>query len=369
VNYMTEYSDNQHSNRGRNSRVRAALCLLCVLLATLSAVLFLSVFLIGLGVPLGIERLTLSSVITFVYFGAILPVFIYIADIVRSLFPWPIFILIFLILILRDPQRIAHGLSWIGKFEGFGIKYEGASVNAPTKALRKELGEAEQGVRQANKEIKEAYETASAYAASLRDKHEIVRKISALAVEIAGLIGEDCPEDYRLTLYIRDLIFSDRIYQLTEYYDKSGGRITDNRAGRAFSIRYGIIGRVWRSGVSEIEGELITEEDKREMGRAGEDVENFADLEKFIARRWGLTLDEAAHVRVYNSYGAIRIDGAGAPVGLVYFDSKAKNAFGDSTVQARIEGRVGGSEIAKSLEEISRETRPWSGQIQIFRPS
>ena len=94
------------------------------------------------------------------------------------------------------------------------------------------------------------------------------------------------------------MVFSDRLYQLSEYYDKHGRRIPGERSGRTYSIRYGIIGRVWRSGVAEVEGELISAEDRHQIG----DNPDVRELEKFIARRWGLTLEEAVKVRPYQSY-------------------------------------------------------------------
>ena len=133
-------------------------------------------------------------------------------------------------------------------------------------------------------------------------------------------------------------------------------------AGRAFSVRYGIIGRVWRSGVPEVEGELISKEDRDQLGE-NPDIQV---LEKFIARRWGLTLDEAVRVRPYQSYGAIRIERGERPPGLVFFDSKQKNAFRATDTQTDIDTAVQKSDLAGSLLEISREIDQ-SPRIRIFR--
>jgi hypothetical protein len=147
-----------------------------------------------------------------------------------------------------------------------------------------------------------------------------------------------------------------------EYYDKHGKQVSNDKSGRAFSIRYGIIGRVWRSGVPEVEGELISAEDRALI----KDLSDSTEVEKFIARRWGLTLDEAARIRSYQSYGAIRIERGERPPGLIYFDSRRTNAFGDSDVHAQLNRLVQNSELAVGLLEISREVSQFT-RIRIFR--
>jgi hypothetical protein len=181
------------------------------------------------------------------------------------------------------------------------------------------------------------------------------------------LIGPRCPEDYRVTLYIPDLVFSDRLFQLTEYYNKAGKRSSENRAGRTFSIRYGIIGRVWRSGVSEVEGDLITVADRTELGSNP----SLQDVERFIARRWGLLLEEAVKVRAYNSYGAFRLQKADKSLGILFFDSRNPNAFAEpdqlKTLQDLIASVLRDSDLVDKLLEVHREVAPWSGRIQVFR--
>jgi hypothetical protein len=151
--------------------------------------------------------------------------------------------------------------------------------------------------------------------------------------------------------------------------DRSGKQLPDSRVGRTFSIRYGIIGRVWRSGVSEIEGELISQLDKEQLGPDYSEEE----LERFIARRWGLSLDEAIHIKKYNSYGALKLNRAGKSVGVLFFDSKNTNAFCEPSERKDLETKLSkileGSSLALKLLEISNEVAPWSGRIQIIRNS
>jgi len=139
--------------------------------------------------------------------------------------------------------------------------------------------------------------------------------------------------------------------------------------GRTYSVRYGIIGRVWRSGVAEIEGELISKEDRELIAKDP----SHGPIEKFIARRWGLTLEEAFRIKQYNSYGAIRLNLAENKVGLIFFYSKELNGFGDDSARERalkeIEVLLERSPLVSKLLEISREIASWSGRIQIFRNS
>jgi hypothetical protein len=61
---------------------------------------------------------------------------------------------------------------------------------------------------------------------------------------ITPVIGGDIR--FRATVYVPDALFADALYCLTDYWPDGGG------AGRAFHMRYGIIGRVWRLGQSEV---------------------------------------------------------------------------------------------------------------------
>jgi hypothetical protein len=345
----------------RVSRFRnGSICILCLGFSLPVVFLLLSIIFVVLEVPLGFQSLTFRNLIVEVFYAAVVPTIGFTSEIIRSLFPWPILVILALLLVAWGPDRVKEILS-SAKFElPGGIKFEGGAT-APD-AFKKEMGDAQKIVTKTNKEIEEAYSAAKTYVVQLRDAYQVDKLVADLAARIAVVIGPQCPDDYRLTVYVPDLVFSDRLYQLVEYYDNRGRRITEGRFGRAFSIRYGIIGRVWRSGVAEVEGELISTEDRAQIG----DSNDVRELERFIARRWGLTLDEAVRVRPYQSYGAMRIDRGDKPLGVVFFDSKKKNAFGDSDIAKKINDAVQDSDLAISLLEISREIANWS-RIQIFR--
>jgi hypothetical protein len=262
-------------------------CFLCAASFVIVTFLFLSIIFVVLDIPLGIQPITLGSLILKIYHKLLLPLVGYFASILRVMFPWPALVLFILAIVIWGPDRISRILSNIGTIELPGwIKFEG---KAPSKEFQKELGEAARFVERANREIGEAYEGAKRFASDLRERTDIPRLVSNAAKQVAQKVGERCPEDYRLTLYVADFVFSDRLYQFTEYYNSQGDAISSGKAGRTFSIRYGIIGRVWRSGVHEIEGNLISTQEQTHV-----DDDN---IERFIARRWGLTLREAIHVR------------------------------------------------------------------------
>jgi hypothetical protein len=337
-------------------------CFLCIVFFCLWAFLLLCILFVVLEIPHGYDETSLRNLMGPIYRGVISPTVAFVADIIKLLFPWPFIVLILLIMIAWGPERMKQVLAAMKLKLPGGIEYEGGGT--PPEVLKKDLIDAQKIVEGANKALKSAYDSARVYASQLRDKYDIPASTSELSRAIAELIGAACPDDYRLTLYIPDFVFGDRLYQLTEYYDKKGKRISEDRSGRTFSIRYGIIGRVWRSGVPEVEGDLIPRDDR---ARLGPDASN-KDVERFIARLWGLTLEEAINVRPYKSYGAIRIDRADRPLGVLYFDSKKESAFGDTeTLKKKIGDLLENAELVKKLLEISREVAPWSGRIEFFK--
>ena len=340
-------------------------CLKCFVFSLLMGMLLLSLLFTGLNIPLGVQPRSLGASLELIYSAAIIPLFVLVGDILRSLSPWGYVAFAVFAIVLKGPRWIGESLR-AGRWKFAGFEYDGKEVGS---AFKKELGEAAEIVERANREIGEAYSSAKSYASQLRDQHQIGVLTSQVAVSVAEIVGAKCPADYRLTLYLPDFVFSDRLYQFTEYYDKLGMPIAGDRAGRTYSVRYGIIGRVWRSGVAEIEGELISKEDQDVLANDP----NQGPIEKFIARRWGLSLEEAYHVKEYNSYGAIRLDIPENKVGLIFFYSKGVNAFGDDAERKKalkgIETMLQTCPLLPKLLEISHELAPWSGRIQIFRNS
>ena len=339
-------------------------CSVCVALCILLIVFLLSIAFVALSIPAGHAPSTIADGVTLAYGKVLSPLMTTCGEILKNFSPWGFIFLIALVVVLWGPPWIRDILT-AATYEFGSFKFD------PSRALgfRRGLTETARIVDRANKEITEAYEAAKAFAAKLRKDHNIDRLVSAFAVATAKEVGAKCPEDFRLTLYVPDFLFADRLFQFTEYYGRNGNEKTEGRAGRTFSERYGIIGRVWRSGVHEIEGNLLPDEDRATLPKP-DDQE---DVERFIARRWGLGMGEVAKVKQYPSYGAIRIESADKNIGVLYFDSKLPDAFGDRSVMdalaASLAKNLKRSELASKLLEINSETAPWSGRIQIVKNS
>jgi hypothetical protein len=111
-------------------------------------------------------------------------------------------------------------------------------------------------------------------------------------------------ESIRCTIHVDDFLLADTLYQLLDYYPDGKGH------GRTWSVRFGMIGKVWRSGVDAIEATL-------EKNRG------------VLIREWGMTEREASargHDRA--SFLGVHIVGPNeGRVGLFYADAKDEYAF------------------------------------------
>ena len=364
---MVDENRNSGTGESENSGsgcIFCAYCPLCFAVATITIIFLLTIIFYEMKIPAGFGPPTISKYLTLFYGGLVAPFISFLASIIVALSPWGIIFFAIVLLLGWGPAWIretvaASRLEFPGGFKFDGTGYRGA--------FRKELNDATRLVWRFNKEVKEAYDAAEAFSSQLRDQRNIPTLASETAKNIAALVVVGCPSDFRLTIYIPDLLFSDRLYQMVEYYDGEGTRVSDGKTGRVFSIRYGVIGRVWRSGVSEIEGDLIAAEDRQSLNEGA----GAADVERFIARRWGLTLDEAEHVSKYNSYGAIRLEWADRLLGVLYFDSKQKNAFGGredmDQLLTGVRNLLKGSDLLRRLSDVIREVTPWSGRIEVIK--
>jgi hypothetical protein len=127
---------------------------------------------------------------------------------------------------------------------------------------------------------------------------------------VEGFLWDHVPElvreDFRCTIHVPDILFSEAIYQLLDYYPKGGGR------GRVFSSRYGIVGATFRSEHDQYRPNVPTE------------------MESLIVR-WGMTSQEAAAAgqgrRSFSCFAVGR--GEHQPMlGVLYMDTRVENAFG-----------------------------------------
>lgn len=108
---------------------------------------------------------------------------------------------------------------------------------------------------------------------------------------------------FRCTLHVPDIVFADALYQLLDYLPTGGGR------GRVFSVRFGMIGKVWRLRQSETQGSVKTRED--------------------LVANWGMTSEEAKlATRDRKSFLCVLLrDDKESLLGTFYMDSQPENAF------------------------------------------
>ncbi len=168
----------------------------------------------------------------------------------------------------------------------------------------------------------------------------------------------------RATLHVQDFIFREELYQIVDYYPLGGG------AFRRFSLRVGVIGRVWRSGLSASAGYLT----HRLAPYQSPDEEV---LISDICRDWGLTLEEALKFRKKPSYCCVPVTLDGRKLGVFYMDCE-KEDFGYHSsdandvkvkidqLQAHCERALGASMIPKKLLEIEEAMSEFSTRRSIY---
>jgi hypothetical protein len=161
--------------------------------------------------------------------------------------------------------------------------------------------------------------------------------------------------EFRSTIHVPDVLFRGSLYQLIDYYGDAPGK-----RGRAFSIRFGIVGRAWRLGEPQIEGRVPTNSEE-------------------LVREWGMTRGEATergHGK--HSFAAIPLrDEKGVSVGVLYLDARRENAFGTAThakgadelgqrlIEAVAEGATA-TGLAEALAALTAELRKRGPAIQVF---
>jgi hypothetical protein len=128
-------------------------------------------------------------------------------------------------------------------------------------------------------------------------------------VLVPAIGGIQNAKDLRTTIHVADILFAESFYQLLPYYPtaKAPGD------GRSWSVRYGIVGKTWRQGTFNAEGNLAMSE---------------ADL----IREWGMTEDEARTAKSMRPslVAVVLSDADRQPVAVFYADSTTPNAFGSS---------------------------------------
>lgn len=186
-----------------------------------------------------------------------------------------------------------------------------------------------------------------------------IQQAMELCVEryiVPELPNRNLPDNFRCTIHVEDFLLKDRLYQLVDYYPSGV-----DTAGRVLSIRYGVIGKAYRSGLPQIKGDLLDDQKRKTL--------NESQIIKVIALEWGLTIHEARIISKYPSYCAVPIRHDGRSIGVFYMDSTNTHAFSstddDPQLVQAIEKAAKETGLAKDVAEIISELKSASSKLEI----
>jgi hypothetical protein len=171
------------------------------------------------------------------------------------------------------------------------------------------------------------------------DEYERIAEIQDIPTLLKNVIVNNLPkgkDGLRATIHVNDVIFPDYLYQLVDYYPAGGG------AHRRFSQRYGIIGRSWRCKTSHGTGDAFA--------GAGGSVQA-------LVENWGMTEEEAhGQVNARPACLSVVVRHQSIPVGILFIDSKQKDAFGSDAVALALANTIEKSSSVMQLGEALAKT-------------
>lgn len=255
-----------------------------------------------------------------------------------TLFPWPVTIIIIAWLFFSSRTAFSNLLDLFGLFRRF--KVFGAEVELSDRTRRK-IQEAAGDISAAIGAYRKGVD---GEAARLVSRFQLQREIERLVEDsVYPLFGREALRQggFRCTIHVPDPVLEGHLYQLVGYHPGGGG------VARSFSVRYGIIGKVWRSEQSMCVNNLLP------------DLPADASLEERIARvtqDWGMTRAEAERVALSRpSYVCVLLEDEGTKVGTFYMDCEKPEAF--SKPLKSLEGMEGmslaqvGQKIAAHIQD------------------
>lgn len=178
--------------------------------------------------------------------------------------------------------------------------------------------------------------------------------LERLLEEVLPIVAHGNPAladlDFRATIYVEDALLRGYLYQLLDYYPRGSGT-----RGRFISVRFGIVGRAWRSSRNQVQGDIPVEA-----------VE--------LVELWGMTAQEArAAGQGRHSCLAVPLLAGPAPIGVLYMDATAINVFGDDendalkrdAILAAILAQVDVVELTRRLGTIRERVLARAPQISV----
>ena len=254
------------------------------------------------------------------------------------LLPWPFLVLVLLLYLFLPtgaPTRLSALLKPFQSIKLFGQEFVldqqgGRNAEAAILVYRKEVQAKLDGYVRKMK---------------LTTKHEDVVKNY-----ITKFVPEFSSRNIRTTIHIPDSLFAETLYQLVDYYPEQ----LDRSRGRAFSTRYGIIGKAWRLAESQYKEAVPT--DRREL-----------------ILEWGMTDEEAQNAaqKDKQSFACVIIkDSRGKSLAVFYLDSPFQEAFGNTDSWKRIESAImegaKATGLTAALELIHKELLSMGPRVHIY---
>jgi len=133
----------------------------------------------------------------------------------------------------------------------------------------------------------------------------------------------------RFTVFVEDLLFENMLCQLIDYYPGNPGK----GAGRAWSLRYGMIGRVWRMESSYSDISVTTNEEQ-------------------LVTEWGMTRDEVRNfVSKKKTFTTVVLKDSNKPIALFYMDSDLEDTFWLNNLSSVNDREKIRKELHDSIEE------------------
>jgi hypothetical protein len=245
----------------------------------------------------------------------------WLGEVLKRLFPWPVVIMFLIHYFFRSPTAFSAVIGLFGRFRR--IKAFGAEIELD-----------EQGKRKLQAVASDITQTVSDYRTQINT--EVSRLVDQKQLELVlekfveehlkPLYHSDRMGDsFRCTLHISDPVQQGQLYQLLNYYPAAPG--SDNTASRVFSERFGIIGKVWRSGDPIVEGNLL-------RGLTNPTPEQIISQ---ITKDWGATRQEAQRMMNRFSYACFLIEKGPERLATFFMDSTEKFAFIPATFEGDIE--------------------------------
>lgn len=181
----------------------------------------------------------------------------------------------------------------------------------------------------------------------LAERHAIERTLNLI---LKGTIEPELKRirkesvDYRATIHVRDALFKNAYYQLVDYLPTGGNR------GRAWSVRYGMVGRAWRLEKDSVNRQVGTSED--------------------LIEHWGMTSDESQGQARQSMMCCILKTSAGTPIGAFYMDAKDKDAFGTTdemhALVDKVQQAAKAKDLIKSLEAIWETIKTKAPLVEVY---